>query len=102
MPVNVALRGGRDRKGLMVVGVGARSGASGATQIVAGLGLRLPSDLLPGNYANTQGYFESATLMQLCDRALDDLFGVLVETSGRSRSSRRCRACRTERLDPRS
>jgi hypothetical protein len=60
------------RPGLLIVGVG-RSGTSIATKLVTELGLTAPrdDDLIPGNYANPRGYWESQSLVDLNDRLLE-------------------------------
>lgn len=57
--------------GLLVIGVG-RSGTSIATQLGSTLGLRPPNeaDLMPGNYANPTGYWESTSLAAFNDELL--------------------------------
>ena len=57
--------------GLVVAGVG-RSGTSVATQLVATLGLRVPSgaDLMRPNNGNPTGYWESTSLARLNDDLL--------------------------------
>ncbi len=57
--------------GLLVVGVG-RSGTSIATRLSLTLGLLPPrqSDLMPANYANPTGYWESVTLAAFNDALL--------------------------------
>jgi hypothetical protein len=58
-------------RGLLVAGVG-RSGTSIASRSASLLGLRLPkkSDLVPGNYANPGGYWESSSLTRFNDDLL--------------------------------
>jgi hypothetical protein len=56
---------------IIVVGMG-RSGSSALTGVLALCGAALPLEILPANYANPRGYWESRVAVEINDQFLQD------------------------------